>query len=89
MAATAIPLSNVDAYAAEIDQRSFWLRNRRWDLFFITLSVIVVPLPYLMYLLGVHSGAGRRYQPQSGEYLCRGRYWRSPHDVHLPAHRAG
>jgi len=56
MAATAIPLSNVDAYAAEIDQRSFWLRNRRWDLFFITLSVIVVPLPYLMYLLGVHLG---------------------------------
>lgn len=56
MAATAIPLSNVDAYAAEIDQRSFWLRNRRWDLFFITLSVIVVPLPYLMYLLGLHLG---------------------------------
>jgi len=56
MVATAIPLSNVDAYAAEIDQRSFWLRNRRWDLFFITLSVIVVPLPYLMYLLGVHLG---------------------------------
>ena len=56
MAATAIPLSKVDAYAAEIDQRSFWLRNRRWDLFFITLSVIVVPLPYLMYLLGVHLG---------------------------------
>ena len=32
------------------------LRNKRWDLFFITLSVVVVPLPYLMYLLGVHLG---------------------------------
>lgn len=29
-----------------------WLRNRRWDLLFITLSVIVVPLPYFMYLIG-------------------------------------
>ena len=32
---------------------SKWLRNRRWDLIFITLSVVVVPLPYLAYLLGV------------------------------------
>ncbi|MCY3796634.1 MAG: hypothetical protein OXG84_02420, partial [Chloroflexi bacterium] len=43
-------------YAADIDKRNYWLRNRRWDLFFITLSVVVVPLPYLMYLLGVHLG---------------------------------
>lgn len=56
MASTAIPLSNSDLYAAEIDKRNFWLRNRRWDLFFITLSVVVVPLPYLMYLLGVRLG---------------------------------
>ena len=56
MATTAVSLSNSDLYAAEIDKRNYWLRNRRWDLFFITLSVVVVPLPYLMYLLGVHLG---------------------------------
>lgn len=56
MATGAIPLSNAELYAAEIDKRNFWLRNRRWDLFFITLSVVVVPLPYLMYLLGVRLG---------------------------------
>ena len=56
MASTAIPLSNADVYTAEIDKSNYWLRNRRWDLFFITLSVIVVPLPYLMYLFGVHLG---------------------------------
>lgn len=33
-------------------QSAMWLRNRKWDLLFITLSVIVVPLPYLFYLLG-------------------------------------
>lgn len=32
-------------------QSQFWLRTRRWDLMFITFSVIVVPLPYLVYLL--------------------------------------
>ena len=56
MVTRAIPLSSADLYAAEIDKRNFWLRNKRWDLFFITLSVVVVPLPYLMYLLGVHLG---------------------------------
>lgn len=56
MASTAIPLSNADVYTAEIDKSNYWLRNRRWDLFFITLSVIVVPLPYLMYLFGVRLG---------------------------------
>ena len=32
--------------------KNFWLRDRNWDLLFITFSVIVVPLPYFMYLLG-------------------------------------
>jgi len=31
---------------------TLWLRDRKWDLLFITLSVVVVPLPYLMYLAG-------------------------------------
>jgi len=37
-------------------QERLWLRNRRWDLIFITFSVIVVPLPYLFYLIGVEFG---------------------------------
>lgn len=32
-------------------QSNLWLRSRNWDLTFITLSVIFVPLPYLVYLL--------------------------------------
>jgi hypothetical protein len=31
---------------------NLWLRDKRWDLLFITLSVIVVPLPYFAYLIG-------------------------------------
>ncbi len=48
-------VSTVNAAAhvrAADEKQSLWLRNRRWDLIFITLSVIVVPLPYLAYLLG-------------------------------------
>ena len=56
MAATAVALRKSDHYAAEIDKTSYWLRNRCWDLFFITLSVIVVPFPYLLYLLGIQFG---------------------------------
>lgn len=33
-------------------EKTFWLRDRKWDLMFITFSVIVVPLPYLIYLFG-------------------------------------
>ena len=35
----------------QVVQDSLWLRSRRWDLLFITFSVIVVPVPYLLYLL--------------------------------------
>lgn len=35
---------------------SYWLRDRRWDLTFMILSVFVVPLPYLFYTLGVNLG---------------------------------
>ncbi len=38
-------------------ESGFWLRSRNWDLMFITLSVIFVPLPYLIYLLFVQFGA--------------------------------
>jgi hypothetical protein len=33
-----------------------WLRSRNWDLAFISLSVICVPLPYIFYLIGVQLG---------------------------------
>lgn len=33
-------------------ESGLWLRSRKWDLMFITLSVILVPLPYLFYLIG-------------------------------------
>lgn len=33
-----------------------WLRNRRWDLLFITFSVFLVPIPYLFYILGKEFG---------------------------------
>lgn len=56
MATSAITLVESEIYAAEIDKGGLWLRNKRWDLFFITLSVAVVPLPYVLYLLGVQMG---------------------------------
>ena len=31
-----------------------WLRDKKWDLIYITFSVIVVPMPYLFYLIGMH-----------------------------------
>lgn len=37
------------------DQPNLWLKNRRWDLTFIILSVLFVPVPYIFYLIGVHS----------------------------------
>jgi hypothetical protein len=41
---------------AQSESSSLWLRSRNWDLMFITLSVIFVPLPYLVYLLFVRLG---------------------------------
>ena len=37
-------------------QSGLWLRDRRWDLMFITASVIFVPLPYLFYLFMQNNG---------------------------------
>lgn len=52
MSATAINLPASGAPALAQDKASLWLRNRRWDLIFIILSVLSVPLPYLFYLFG-------------------------------------
>lgn len=46
------------------DRPGLWLRNRRWDLIFIITSVLVVPLPYVFYLIGtdvfgLHSDVSR------------------------------
>lgn len=42
--------TNTPTTTAASSTRHLWLRDRRWDLMFITFSVIVVPLPYLVYL---------------------------------------
>ena len=42
------------AQPQESASKSLWLRSRQWDLAFISMSVILVPLPYLLYLLGMH-----------------------------------
>ncbi|MBK8025955.1 MAG: hypothetical protein IPK19_32370 [Chloroflexi bacterium] len=48
--------ANYAPSALAADQSSLWLRNRNWDLIFISLSVILVPLPYLFYLVMVQLG---------------------------------
>lgn len=47
MATSTLPLSR----SIPLEQSSLWLRTRRWDLTFITLSVVLVPIPYLTWLL--------------------------------------
>ena len=47
MATSTLPLSR----SIPLEQPSLWLRTRRWDLTFITLSVVLVPIPYLTWLL--------------------------------------
>jgi len=44
--------SNTNVQTASSSDKHMWLRDRKWDLLFITFSVIVVPLPYIVYLLG-------------------------------------
>jgi len=39
-----------------VSQDKFWLRDKKWDLMFITASVIFVPFPYLFYLFMSSSG---------------------------------
>ena len=51
MAVTSARISSPEALAPV---RNLWLKDRRWDLTFIILSVFFVPVPYLLYLFGVH-----------------------------------
>ena len=52
----AVANASMPAAVPAQSQSGLWLRNRNWDLMFITLSVIFVPLPYLVYLLLVRLG---------------------------------
>lgn len=36
----------------QIQPEGRWLRNRNWDTIFMTLSVLLVPMPYLFYMIG-------------------------------------
>src|SRR5262245_8131370 len=56
MTATSASFSPSTSVVADNNKSTFWLRDRRWDLIFIVLSVLVVPLPYVFYILGVQLG---------------------------------
>ncbi|MBL8165880.1 MAG: hypothetical protein JNJ61_28100 [Anaerolineae bacterium] len=47
------------SYSQPVPQaKGYWLRDRRWDMIFIILSVLGVPIPYLLYLLGTNVMGG-------------------------------
>jgi len=48
--------SSVPQAGERIQPEGLWLRNRNWDTLFMTLSVFLVPMPYLFYLIGVQLG---------------------------------
>ncbi|MCL4871552.1 MAG: hypothetical protein KJ063_21550 [Anaerolineae bacterium] len=61
MSATALPYRS--SLAAE--SKSLWIYNQKWDLAFISLSVLLVPIPYLTWIfmdkvLGMESDIGRQ-----------------------------
>ncbi len=53
MAVTSAQLSSISQPISE-RQPNLWLKDRRWDMTYIILSVLFVPVPYLLYLFGVH-----------------------------------
>ncbi len=48
--------SSIPQVGVHLQPEGLWLRNRNWDTFFMTLSVFLVPIPYLFYILGVQLG---------------------------------
>ncbi len=50
---TATAISAVSQPVEKIRPEGLWLRNQNWDTIFMTLSVLLVPLPYLFYLIGM------------------------------------
>jgi hypothetical protein len=55
MAVTTAPLSSEHQSFSQ-SESNLWLKDRRWDLTYIIISVLVVPLPYLFYLAGIQLG---------------------------------
>jgi hypothetical protein len=51
MVAMGVAAASLQQQQPRVNQASLWLRSRNWDLMFITMSVILVPLPYFVYLL--------------------------------------
>lgn len=51
MAVTSSPWSTT---TQAVRQPGVWLKDRRWDMTYIILSVLLVPIPYLLYLIGVN-----------------------------------
>lgn len=53
MSVTALDSLRAAAPAQQrIQPEGLWLRNRNWDTIYMTLSVLLVPMPYLFYLFG-------------------------------------
>lgn len=52
MAVTSAQLSSAHPVAEH--QSKLWLKDRRWDMTYIILSVLLVPIPYILYLIGVN-----------------------------------
>lgn len=53
MSVTSIPVSHAQS---RVKPEGLWLRNRNWDTLFMTMSVFLVPMPYILYLLGMQFG---------------------------------
>src|SRR5260221_10599768 len=53
-------VTTIDTTVPRVSERiqpdGLWLRNRNWDTLFMTLSVFLVPMPYIFYLLGMKLG---------------------------------
>jgi hypothetical protein len=56
MSVTTVNSAAIPQVAERIQPEGLWLRNRNWDTFYMTLSVLLVPMPYLFYILGVNAG---------------------------------
>ncbi len=50
----AVTSARLQASESIPQQAGTWLKDRRWDMTFIILSVLLVPLPYFFYLFGVN-----------------------------------
>lgn len=53
MAVSSASLSHTSP-TLHVERESKWLRTRNWDMIFIILSVLTVPLPYFFYLFGTN-----------------------------------